>query len=665
MKEAVKEHGCACGAGHEAQEHHSAHGHSHEHGEGSVKNTIVKIILSFVLAGTALAVIRLSDISTGWIQALLYLPAFLTIGFTPLVEAIRNLCGGDVFDENLLMIIAAVGAFALGEYLEGMAVMILFQIGEVFQTIGVARSRKSIGSLMEIKPETANREIAGKPGTYEEVSPEAVKPGEILLVKPGEKVPVDGVVTEGRSAADTAALTGESLPAELNAGSAVISGSIIVGKPVKIRVTAAYKDSTVAKILDLVENASERKSKSENFITRFARIYTPAVVICAVLLALLPPLLTDAAWSEWIGRALSFLVISCPCALVISVPLSFYMGIGSASKEGILIKGSQYVDTLAKAQIAVFDKTGTLTKGRFEVTKLSPAAGFTAEELLRRVAYAESFSNHPIALSIVEYFTKQTGTSPDQSAVKEFEEIPGTGIRAVVNGELLLAGNLEIAPDAASKEQMCAIAAESASAVIFVTIGGRYAGALSVADRIKPETAEGIRRLKENHQVKRTVMLTGDGEAAAQRIGAEAGIDEIHANCLPEDKVEILEGLKKKLSAGGSLIFTGDGINDAPVLACADVGIAMGGIGSDAAIEAADAVIMKDDISKVARAVEISKKTVATAKANIVFSLAVKAAILVLSAFGISNMWIAVFADVGVSMIAILNALLIGRNAKH
>lgn len=663
MKEAVKERGCACGArrGHEKQ----THGHTHGHGEGTVKNTVVKIIISIFLAAAAFAVVRLARVETGWIQAMLYLPAFLAIGLQPLTEAFRNLFGGELFDENLLMIIASIGAFALGEYLEGMAVIILFQIGEVFQTIGVARSRKSIGSLMDLKPETAAREIAGQPGTYEQVAPEALLPGEILLVKPGEKVPVDGIVAEGVSTADTSALTGESLPAELTPGAAVVSGSIIVGKPVKIRVTKAYKDSTVAKILDLVENAAERKSKSENFITKFARIYTPAVVFCAVLLAVIPPLTMHAAWSDWIGRALSFLVISCPCALVISVPLSFYMGIGTASKKGILIKGSQYVDTLAKAQIAVFDKTGTLTKGRFEVTEIHPADGVSAEDLLRSVACAESYSNHPIALSVTDYFTRQTGNQPDRSAVRDFEELPGKGIRAQVNGKILLAGNPEIASDTESAEAMRAAAAKACSAMIFVTIDGRYAGFLSVSDTIKPETAGGLRLLKEKYKIRKIVMLTGDGEAAARRIGAEAGIDEIHANCLPEDKVNILGKIKKELSAGGSLLFAGDGINDAPVLAYADVGIAMGGIGSDAAIEAADVVIMEDDISAVAKAVGIARKTVATAKMNIIFSLAVKAAILALSAAGISNMWFAIFADVGVSILAIWNALLIGRRADR
>ena len=661
MKETIQEGCCACRKQHE---HSIAHDHSHEHGEHGVKNTIFKIIVSFLLAAAAFSAIQLSDIYTGWIQALLYLPAFILIGYMPFVEAIRNLFDGDLFDENLLMIIAAAGAFALGEYLEGMAVMILFQIGEVFQTIGVARSRKSIGNLMDIKPETANREVTGNPGTYEAVAPEALLLGEIVLVKPGEKVPIDGIVTEGVSTADTSALTGESLPVELEPGSAISSGSIIVGKPIKIQVTKAYKDSTVAKILELVENASERNSKSENFITKFAKIYTPAVVVCAVILALFPPLIMGEPWSDWISRALSFLVVSCPCALVISVPLSFYMGIGSASKKGILIKGSQYIDTLAKTQAAVFDKTGTLTKGKFEVTEVAPINPFSEEELLCGVAHAESYSNHPIARSIQEYFTQRTGETLDQSIVNDFEELPGKGIRACVAGKIFFVGNPEIAPNAESAKKMRKIASAHTSAVIFVTIDGEYAGYFSVSDTMKPETARGIRELKEKYNVRRIVMLTGDGEAVAHQIGSEAGIDEIHANCLPKDKVEILEAIKKQIPAGGALTFTGDGMNDAPVLASADVGIAMGGIGSDAAIEAADVVIMKDDISSVAKAIGIAKKTVATVKTNIIFSLVVKGVVLLLSALGISNMWIAVFADVGVSMIAIANALLIGKRVK-
>lgn len=650
---------CDCGHSHEP-----SRGHDHAHGEGNVRKTIIKIIVSVILAVAALIVVKIFEIDKSWLQALVYLPAFLTIGLGVVIEAVENLFRGNIFDENLLMIIASIGAFALSDYLEGMAVMILFQTGEVFQTIGVAKSRKSISGLMDIKPETANREISGRPGSYEEVKPEEILPGDILLVKPGEKIPLDGIVTEGEATADTSALTGESIPSELKPGSTAVSGCILLSKPVKIKVTKEYKDSTVAKILYLVENASERKSKSENFITKFARIYTPVVVISAILLAVLPPLITGAGWSTWMNRALSFLVISCPCALVISVPMSFYMGIGAASKKGILIKGSQYVDTLSRAEIVAFDKTGTLTKGKFEVTEVHAQDGFQESELLRLVATAESFSNHPIALSAVAYYTDKTGAQIDQSAVQNFEEISGTGIRAVVNGKMLLAGNENIAPDAYARECMDKVLRAAGSAIIFASIDGQYAGYIAASDTIKPETAIGIQTLKNTCGVRKTVMLTGDSENTARRIAAEAGVDEVHAKCLPENKVEILESIKKEMPGRGSLLFVGDGINDAPVLTAADVGIAMGGIGSDAAIEAADAVIMKDDISAVAKAVNIAKKTVSTARANIVFSLGIKAAILILSVFGISNLWIAVFADVGVSVIAIMNALLIGKKAK-
>lgn len=659
MKEAVKQQGCACGT----NDMHG-HEHHHSHASGSVKGTVVKIIISFALAAAALALVTIFKIETRWMIALFYLPAFLVIGLRPLIEAIQNIFQGNLFDENFLMIIASVGSFILGDYLEGMAVMLLFQTGEVFQSIGVAKSRKSISGLMDMKPESANRQICGRPGQYEAVEPDRVLPGDILLVKTGEKIPIDGVVTEGESSVDTSALTGESMPTELKPGSAAVSGCIVLGKPILMRVTKEYRDSTVARILYLVENASERKSKSENFITKFAKIYTPAVVLCAVILALFPPLVLSASWSVWINRALTFLVISCPCALVISVPLSFYMGIGAASKRGILIKGSQYVDTLAKAEIVAFDKTGTLTKGKFEVTQICASAHFTEEELLRTLAYAESFSNHPIAKSVVEYFTRQTGMQPDQSAVSDFEELPGAGIRAVVSGKTILAGNSSVAADPEQRAQLEEIAKSCDSAIIFACIDGIYGGYLTVSDTIKPEAAESIRKLKEEYHVRKTVMVTGDRESTARQIGALANVDAVYAKCLPEDKVERLNAVKKEVSAAGSLLFVGDGINDAPVLACADVGIAMGGIGSDAAIEAADVVIMQDTLSAAAEAVGIAKKTVSTAKANIVFSLAVKGAILLLSAFGISNMWVAVFADVGVSILAICNALLIGKRVK-
>ena len=650
------DHGCGCGCS-------CADAHGHEHEEGELRSNIIKIAISVILAIAALTIIKLAPIETAWICALIFLPSFIVIGISPLIEAVHNISEGEIFDENLLMIIASVGAFVLGEYVEGLAVMILFQIGEILQSLGIARSRKSIGSLMDLKPDKALKEVTCADGTYEyeETDPEKICIGDILLVKPGEKIPLDGIVTDGESTVDTSALTGESLPMDINPGSEVVSGSIVQNKPIKIKVTKEYKDSTVARILYLVENASERKSKSENFITKFARIYTPAVVLCALVLAVVPPLISGGSagvWADWIHRALTFLVISCPCALVISVPLSFYVGIGTASKYGILIKGSQYVDTLAKAGTAVFDKTGTLTKGSFEVTDIHTEEGFTQEELLYMTACAENYSNHPIARSIAEHYFKLTGNKADESAASDFEELTGRGIKAIVQGKTLLAGNASISDAISGK-----MSSSGAAVNIYVVIDGKYAGYFTVSDAIRPETKDGIAALK-NIGVQRTVMLTGDSENAANEIARQAEIDEVHAGCLPQDKVAHMEKIKKETADNGSLIFAGDGINDAPVLACADIGIAMGGIGSDAAIEAADIVIMKDDIRAISKAIHIAKKTVLTAKGNIAFSIAVKLAILALSAFGIGNMWIAVFADVGVCMLAIFNAMLISRRVK-
>ena len=602
------------------------------------KKTLVRIILSAVLL-VAAALIPVGGI----VKLVLFLIPYAVIGWDVLWKAIRNIAHGQVFDENFLMAIATVGAFALGEYPEGVAVMLFYQVGELFQSYAVGRSRQSIAALMDIRPDYANIEQDGK---LVQVDPEDVAVGDTIVIKAGEKIPLDGVVLEGSSAVDTAALTGESLPRDVDPGDDVVSGCINQSGLLKVRVTKVFGESTVAKILDLVENSSSKKARAENFITRFARYYTPVVVIGAVLLAVLPPLLFGGDWSDWLQRALIFLVISCPCALVISVPLSFFGGIGGASKQGILVKGSNYLEALAKTETVVFDKTGTLTKGTFQVTAVHPDR-ISEGELLELAAMAESYSEHPISRSLREAYQKPV----DASRVTDVEEISGHGVRAKVDGHDVYAGNGKWMDRIGVSWRNC----HRTGTVVHVAVDGEYAGHIVISDAVKPDAAAAIEALK-REGVKKTVMLTGDVKAVGEAVAREIGIDEVHAELLPGDKVDQVERLLKNTSGKGKLAFVGDGINDAPVLSRADIGIAMGGLGSDAAIEAADIVLMDDKPSKLAVAVRISRKTLRIVRQNIVFALGIKLLFLALGAFGMANMWEAVFADVGVSVLAILNA---------
>ena len=602
------------------------------------KKTLVRIILSAVLL-VAAALIPVGGI----VKLVLFLIPYAVIGWDVLWKAIRNIAHGQVFDENFLMAIATVGAFALGEYPEGVAVMLFYQVGELFQSYAVGRSRQSIAALMDIRPDYANIEQDGK---LDQVDPEDVAVGDTIVIKAGEKIPLDGVVLEGSSAVDTAALTGESLPRDVDPGDDVVSGCINQSGLLKVRVTKVFGESTVAKILDLVENSSSKKARAENFITRFARYYTPVVVIGAVLLAVLPPLLFGGDWSDWLQRALIFLVISCPCALVISVPLSFFGGIGGASKQGILVKGSNYLEALAKTETVVFDKTGTLTKGTFQVTAVHPDR-ISEGELLELAALAESYSEHPISRSLREAYQKPV----DASRVTDVEEISGHGVRAKVDGHDVYAGNGKWMDRIGASWRNC----HRTGTVVHVAVDGEYAGHIVISDAVKPDAAAAIEALK-REGVKKTVMLTGDVKAVGEAVAREIGIDEVHAELLPGDKVDQVERLLKNTSGKGKLAFVGDGINDAPVLSRADIGIAMGGLGSDAAIEAADIVLMDDKPSKLAVAVRISRKTLRIVRQNIVFALGIKLLFLALGAFGMANMWEAVFADVGVSVLAILNA---------
>lgn len=602
------------------------------------KKTLVRIILSAVLL-VAAALIPVDGI----VKLVLFLIPYAVIGWDVLWKAIRNIAHGQVFDENFLMAIATVGAFALGEYPEGVAVMLFYQVGELFQSYAVGRSRQSIAALMDIRPDYANIEQDGK---LVQVDPEDVAVGDTIVIKAGEKIPLDGVVLEGSAAVDTAALTGESLPRDVDPGDDVVSGCINQSGLLKVRVTKVFGESTVAKILDLVENSSSKKARAENFITRFARYYTPVVVIGAVLLAVLPPLLFGGDWSDWLQRALIFLVISCPCALVISVPLSFFGGIGGASKQGILVKGSNYLEALAKTETVVFDKTGTLTKGTFQVTAVHPDR-ISKGELLELAAMAESYSEHPISRSLREAYQKPV----DASRVTDVEEISGHGVRAKVDGHDVYAGNGKWMDRIGASWRNC----HRTGTVVHVAVDGEYAGHIVISDAVKPDAAAAIEALK-REGVKKTVMLTGDVKAVGEAVAREIGIDEVHAELLPGDKVDQVERLLKNTSGKGKLAFVGDGINDAPVLSRADIGIAMGGLGSDAAIEAADIVLMDDKPSKLAVAVRISRKTLRIVRQNIVFALGIKLLFLALGAFGMANMWEAVFADVGVSVLAILNA---------
>jgi Cd2+/Zn2+-exporting ATPase len=598
-----------------------------------------KIIIAAVIFAAGLCLPE----DPAWFSLALFLIAYAVVGYEIIAKAFRNIRCGEVFDENFLMSLATVGAFIVGEYPEAVAVMLFYQVGELFQSYAESKSRKSIAGLMDIRPDYANVQRAD--GRLEKIDPCEVNVGDIILVQPGEKIPLDGKIIEGRSMVDTKALTGESVPREVSAGGEALSGCINISGVITIEVQKEFGESTVSKILDLVENASNKKSNSENFITRFARIYTPVVVGAAVLLALIPPLISG-EWSVWMLRALTFLVVSCPCALVVSIPLSFFSGIGGASRSGILVKGSNYLEALAKTEIVVFDKTGTLTQGVFKVQEIH-ARDMTEEELLELAAYAESYSNHPISLSLKTAYGKEI----DKGNVSDTEDIAGHGIAVTVFGKKVFAGNTRLM----KKIGVDYCKDEIAGTVVHVAVDGKYAGYILIADEIKVDSAEAIRRLKAMG-IKQTVILTGDSNAVGQKVGRELGVDKVYTELLPSDKVDKLEELLAAKSTKGKLAFVGDGINDAPVLARSDIGIAMGGLGSDAAIEAADIVIMTDEPSKIASAIRISKKTLGIATQNTWFALGIKAVVLVLSALGITGMWMAVFADVGVSILAVLNA---------
>ena len=576
-----------------------------------------------------------------WVR---FLIPYLVIGWDVLWRAVRNIAHGQIFDENFLMAIATVGALCIGEYAESVFVMLFYQVGELFQSYAVGRSRQSIAELMEIRPDYANVE---RDGTVEQVDPDEVAVGETIVIKAGERVPLDGVVLEGRSDLDTAALTGESLPREVQSGDDVISGCVNLTGLLKVRVTRAFEESTVSKILDLVENAGSKKAKAENFITKFARYYTPTVVLAAVALALLPPLVGAVGWSESLHRALIFLVISCPCALVISVPLSFFGGIGGASKAGVLVKGGAYLEVLARAQIVVFDKTGTLTKGVFNVTAVHPEQ-CGEDRLLELAALAESWSEHPISRSLREAYGKEV----DASRVTDVEEHSGRGVHAKVDGQEIWVGNDKLMDAIGVSWHPC----HRVGTTVHVAAKGEYLGHIVISDEVKEDAAQAVADLKALG-VAKTVMLTGDSKAVGESVAAQLGLDEVHTQLLPADKVEQVEALLSEKKGKGCLAFVGDGINDAPVLSRADIGIAMGGLGSDAAIEAADVVLMDDKPSKIAVAIRIAQKTLVIVRQNIVFALGVKALVLVLGAVGEANLWEAVFADVGVSVIAILNAM--------
>ena len=613
-----------------------------------MKKRAIKIIIALILFLISFII----DFNNIWINNILYVISYIIVGVEIVCKAIKNILRGKVFDENFLMTVATIGAFVIGEFPEAVAVMLFYQIGELFQSFAVDKSRKSISNLMDIRPDFAN---LVKENEVEKVDPDDVKIGDIIIVKPGEKIPLDGIVIEGNSMIDTMALTGESIPRKVESGESVLSGCINQNGLIKIEVTKEYGESTVSKILDLVENASSKKSKSENFITKFAEIYTPAVVIIAVMLAIVPPLVLEGAtFADWLYRALSFLVVSCPCALVISIPLSFFGGIGGASKIGILIKGSNYLEALANTEIVVFDKTGTLTKGVFEVQKIE-TIGISKEELIRFAAYAENYSNHPIAQSIKKAYNKEI----DDKLITEIEEISGHGIIAKIEGKDVLVGNGKLM----QKKEINYTKCNDIGTVIYVAIENKYVGYILIADKIKEDSKKAIQELKQNN-IKQTVMLTGDRKNVGEEVAKKLGMDKVYTELLPDGKVKKVEELLKERTAKGKLAFTGDGINDAPVLALADIGIAMGALGSDAAIEAADIVIMNDEPSKIASAIKISKKTLRIVKENIIFAIFIKIAVLILSAIGLSTMWEAVFADVGVSIIAIINALRVLRVKK-
>lgn len=604
------------------------------------KNLIRIVLASVLLIGAA---VFEHVVNPQWYIALpVFLIPYLIIGYDVLLKSAKNIAHGKVFDENFLMAIATVGALATSQYAEAVFVMLFYQVGEFFQSWAVGKSRRSISDLMDIRPDCAN---LIKDGEVTVVDPYDVMVGDIILIKPGEKIPLDGVIIEGSTSIDTAALTGESLPRDAGVGDKAISGCVNLSGLIKVRVTSEFGESTVSKILELIEDSSSNKAASEDFITKFARYYTPIVVISALALAVIPPIFTG-EFKMWLMRALTFLVISCPCALVISIPLSFFGGIGGASRKGILIKGSCYLENLSKAEIAVFDKTGTLTEGSFNVTAVHPK-DISEEELLKYSAYAEYYSDHPIAQSVKSFYGKEI----DSSKISDAKEIAGHGIRASVDGHEILAGNRKLCEMHGITPEDC----ENIGTILHICIDGKYSGHIVISDKIKKNSAKMIKELSE-HGCK-TVMLTGDRDEVGKSVAKELRIDEAYTELLPADKVDIVEKLFAKKSKKGKLIFSGDGINDAPVLARADIGIAMGGIGSDASIEAADIVIMDDDIGKIGTAVKISKNTLKIVKENIIFALGIKISFLILGAFGITTMWMAVFADVGVSVIAILNSM--------
>lgn len=603
------------------------------------RKNLIRIIIAFILLSAVSITGHIVNLPL-YAEIILYLLPFFTVGYDVVIKAVKNIGHGQIFDENLLMTIATVGAMLVGEYSEGAAVMLFYQVGELFQSIATSRSRKNIAGLMDIKPDSA---VVLRCGNEEKVHPSEVAVGESIVIRPGEKVPLDCVILKGESSVDTSALTGESLPTDVSEGGELLSGSVNLNGVLVCRAQKPFGESTVSKILELVENASSRKAKAENFITKFARIYTPAVVAAAVLLAAIPPLVTGQSFSEWAFRALTFLVVSCPCALVISVPMSFFGGIGGASKQGILIKGGSFVETLSKVDTVIFDKTGTLTKGSFSVTKVTPC-GCTENELIEIAAAAERGSNHPIAQSLKAAAPENSAKNPT-----ECKEISGKGVRCVTDGKEVLVGNIKLMEQYAVSCEPCACAATA----VYTAMEGKLLGTIEISDTLKPNSKRTVASLKKRSI--KSVILTGDSKAAAETVAGELAVDEFHAGLLPGDKVNLAEKIISE--SNGSTAFVGDGINDAPVLSRADVGIAMGAAGSDAAIEAADIVLMDDDPFRLISAIEISRKTLRIVYQNIVLALGIKGVVLVLSALGFANMWAAVFADVGVAVLAILNAM--------
>ena len=634
-----------------AHSHDHAHDHSHHH-SGEVGEMIKILVIGgiFYFAASYLNLFSayLSPDTVTFAKIILFLISYIIIGGHVLTTAFKNILKGQFFDENFLMAVATIGAFAIGEYHEAVAVMFFYQVGELFQSMAVNKSRKSIASLMNIRPDYANLKVRNN---ITKVSPEEVKINDFIVVKPGGKVPLDGIITEGSSSFDTSALTGESLPVSKNIGEKVLSGSVNKTGLVTIKVTKLFSESTVSKILDLVENANSKKSKTENFITKFARYYTPTVVGIAVLMAIIPPLvLKETTFYEWLYKALVFLVLSCPCALVISIPLGFFGGIGGASRHGILIKGGNYLEALNNVETVVMDKTGTLTKGVFKVTEINPENNITKEELLQYAAYAESFSTHPIAESVIKEYQKNN-LQIDKSLIKNYEEISGYGIKTEVNGKSVIAGNIKLM----NLENIKTENNSQTGTVVYVAIDGKYAGNLLISDEIKEDSLRAIEDMKKIG-VKKTVMLTGDSKAIGESIAEKLNIDKAYTELLPSDKVEKIEEIFEERKSNGKILFVGDGINDAPVLARADIGVAMGGVGSDAAIEAADVVIMNDEPSKIVTAIKIAKKTRTVVWQNIALALGVKIITLILGVMGFATIWAAIFADVGVALIAILNA---------